>query len=125
MRNNISIQNKGVTPTFAPPYDEERRTIIDLTLTNELAELLIHTWKVDTENPSFSDHRKILFSVSNVEVKEATIARLLRKAKWSRYTDSFMIENDTTWPVEAHDVDPAAEGLNRCLLKALDYTAPK
>ncbi len=122
MSNNLSIQNVGTVPTFAPIYDCKRRTIIDVTITNDKAERFITDWKVEINEPSFSDHRIIMFSLANCQHAAAVKARRYKKADWKKF-QGYLEKTDIQWP-ESEDVEEAVANLHLNLQEALDLVAP-
>lgn len=82
LSNNLEISNVGCQPTFVTRAREE---VLDVTLSNHLANGLITQWRVSTE-PSLSDHRIIKFKVGLV-VGNRTEVRNPRNVNWSKYND--------------------------------------
>ncbi|XP_024870394.1 uncharacterized protein LOC112453719 [Temnothorax curvispinosus] len=60
LTNNLTICNRGNIPTFVNKVREE---VIDLTLTTGDEGLIVEDWRVSLKR-SFSDHRRILFSIN-------------------------------------------------------------
>ncbi len=124
MSSNLFICNVGNVPTFAPSYDDRRRTVIDITITNERAALMIADWKVCQEDDSFSDHRLISYSVANcIKVQDIT-ARVYRKANWRLFHD-YLDNEGIDWPDNVNDLEIVAGNLHRSMREALDLVAPR
>lgn len=73
-KNSLVLNNKGSRPTFARGRSE---SIIDLTLSTELASLLVQDWRV-LEGQSMSDHNYIMFQVATVNPKPLPTTQNLR-----------------------------------------------
>ncbi len=87
MRRNLHIMNKGRVPTFYPE-NGAKSTIIDITITNDLAVHLVENWKVKLEEVSLSDHRIISYSFQSPLRKEVPLFRNIRKVNWDKFKDA-------------------------------------
>jgi hypothetical protein len=76
-QHDLYIHNTGVVPTFVKG---DKKSFIDLTLSNRDMEEHITKWKVDTSE-SHSDHRYLLYQIS-FEPSEKQIKRNLTKCNW-------------------------------------------
>ena len=73
--SNLIIQNRANTPTFVTRVRSE---VLDLTFANNLADRKLRNWLVSDEE-SFSDHRLIRFSISDVAELVPINKRRIRK----------------------------------------------
>lgn len=85
---NLHLLNKGSTPTF---LEGDRRSVIDLTFVNKSFSRYVTGWQVD-KNPSFSDHRFIIFEIITDKVAPMT-TRSKRRTNWSKLTN--IVHNET------------------------------
>lgn len=83
---NLSLQNKGNTPTFIFPSSElceGWNAIFDVTITKSKNLELVQHWRVSLEN-SFSDHRFILFEL-DFSKSSMRPFRNPRKTSWNLF----------------------------------------
>ncbi len=120
----LTLENIGTVPTFVP-LNHSSSTIIDVTLVNERALELVGDWKVELEDPSLSDHRRIQFTLFAKVEEKSTRKRAYRKANWSMFTET-LNKLGVEWVEELKDsdVDVLAEELAQRLVWALDKVAP-
>ncbi len=120
---DLHLMNRGSTATFIPE-NGSRDTIIDLTIVNRWARSLVELWKVETSEPSLSDHRRITFVCLAERERKDTRSRSLRKANWSSFARE-LSKVQALPGVESPGVDELAEQLTDNLTYALDIIAPK
>ncbi|KAH8368567.1 hypothetical protein KR200_006474, partial [Drosophila serrata] len=85
---NVTICNKGNTPTFIFPSTENFQgweEVLDLTLLIEQNKYRVENWRVSTEH-SFSDHRYIFFDIT-VPAKKQVPRRNPRKTDWKVFSE--------------------------------------
>ena len=118
----LYVENLGNTPTWRSP-GRDCESIIDITLTLNLGED-IRNWKVEDE-PSFSDHRLISYTVETPG-KGKLLSRNYAKADWEKF--SSFIENKLG-PVPEQwctaEIENSVLNLNSVIEQALDIGCPK
>ena len=82
INQDLIINNIGNTPTFVNHLGS---SIIDITITNSLANSMISNWHVDT-NDSLSDHRYIEYNLNFAFNPSNSTHRNWKKADWSTFT---------------------------------------
>ncbi|XP_077280435.1 uncharacterized protein LOC143907492 [Temnothorax americanus] len=81
LTNNLTICNKNNIPTFVNKVKEK---VIDLTLTTGEEGLIVEDWRVSLKR-SFSDHRRILFSI-NRAVPISKPFRNPKRTNWEMFS---------------------------------------
>ena len=74
MNENLSLHNVGSMPETFTWSRGRRKSIIDLTLTANGCDELIHDWKVSNRNIIFSDHSMITMTI-DVEIVRNIISK--------------------------------------------------
>ena len=122
---NLTLQNKGDTPTFIFPSTdewEEWEAVLDVTLTRSTGIEMVKNWRVSLEN-SFSDHRFILF---NIDFKKTEIQsfRNPRKTDWKKfkkYTYS-KLKSSSKENLTISEIEGEINCLNRTLKHAFEVS---
>jgi hypothetical protein len=96
--HNLAVQNIGNSNTFQTYRDgRELSSIIDLTLTSELHDDVIHNWAISNSFVG-SDHKMIHFSIKYVHKTKQTCFNF-NKCDWGKFREILQ----TNWreePVE-------------------------
>lgn len=95
IKEGLHLLNKGSMPTY--DQGNGRQSVIDLTLATKRISEKIFDWSVIQED-SFSDHKKITFSLEAEEIQE-TPYRRKKSTNWKKYKDDLkpklpLINND-------------------------------
>ena len=80
-RHNLSLCNRGVTPTF---ITRRASSIIDLTLCSSNIFKSVRRWKVNKEDLC-SDHRRIEFTLEGLDCKKGVDQWALKRANWQAF----------------------------------------
>ena len=120
---NLIVTNVGSTPTFVRHNAE---TLIDVTLMNAYASanLTMTDWEVETDKPSFSDHRYIKFSLGKYEPTERSF-RNLKKADWDRFRLALEAKNPPLLKTDGSNIDECADQLELDIREAFDEACPE
>ena len=86
MSANLNILNKGNEPTFVV---SNRQEVIDFTLGTHKVVDLVSDWHVSDEI-SLSDHRYILFQVSDIEISKITYHNP-KRTNWESYQEDIKV----------------------------------
>ena len=122
----LNWANKGNTPTFINSRGHE--SIIDLTITNNLANDIILDWKVDLSY-SNSDHRYVTFKIESKQENKPRQIRLTKNTDWELF-DNYLSNNPTSNVLDtanintSEDLDMVTTKLNKHLLNAFNEACP-
>jgi hypothetical protein len=122
-QSNLTILNKGDTPTFVT---SRASSIIDITLCSSNLVGLISGWFVDVEH-QFSDHRFIEFNLVHSPPKSKS-KWLVRKANWAKFTK--ILDNSSQQAPHPEDwtqdtLEQLAKKLNVDINHALTLSCPR
>ena len=91
---NLSIRNRGVTPTFV---NQRASSVIDLTLCSRNIFESIHGWKVNKEE-LYSDHRRIEFNLRGVVGIKKPEQWALKRANWKVFQEMMKVKSEKFKP---------------------------
>ena len=103
LRENLIVLNSGNDPTFA---NRVRSEVIDITWATPAISRYVKGWHVSKE-PSLSDHKHILFKISNAREEKITY-RNPRKTDWGKYRENLKVSLDCVGKIER-----GTQGLNK------------
>ena len=121
--SHLTLCNRGHEPTFVV---QNRKEVLDLTLTNNFAVDLVRNWRVSLA-PSLSDHRYIRFEITVSVIPIYTNYRNIKRTDWDAFSDqcSRALENlECDNLCTCAEVDLVANKVNDILTNALDSVCP-
>ena len=121
--NQLQVLNEGNMDTFETCRS---RSIIDVTMVNDVARKRVSSWRVDTQD-SMSDHKCIEFVIDGVEANTREF-RNIRKANWAVFRTFIETRFDSglPWldPVSTDEADILGERITNLITEALDQVCP-
>lgn len=124
LKENLEIFNVGSTPTFVTRVREE---VLDITFGTSSLNRVVRNWRVSDE-PSMSDHRIIMFDLSDELTVGDDFIRNPRKTNWEGYKTSLrenleqlIVKRGARHPLE---LEIAVEELNRAIVEAYERNCP-
>ena len=121
--SHLVICNKGHEPTFVT---QNRREVLDLTLTAIHSVNVVENWRVDPE-PSLSDHRCIRFDITFCAVPQIVSYRNREKTDWTLFTKTSqdLLQSLTPRRLEGvEEIEEMAQGVTSALTVAIDKACP-
>ncbi len=119
--SKLEICNIGNEPTF---MTRVRKEVIDITLCSFSVTRLISNWHVSGE-PSLSDHKHIVFNISNIELSQV-LFRNPRRTDWDSFRDELgnSLEGCSGRVCTSRELDRQAGNLREVIVSAFEAHCP-